>query len=298
MLARQVVWAARMVVLSGSMSDMPDETRPDDQPPGPAVAEHRQRSNVTASVVRSLRRRLSQGEWAAGHRLPSEPTLAEELGVSRVSVRAALAQLENDGIVNRRHGSGTYVNSVRPLVSSLHVNMSNGQMIRSSGHVPGITEMSWRQAEADEEIADRLAVKVGTPVVHLYRVRTADGAPVTVEYDYFAVSLLPEEPVSLGPSLYSFLSTVCGVDVTFGIATLEPALAGPTHASALGVDSNDLCLVIRQVDYDAAEQPVSYSVEYHRANALTFQLVRHGPYPIHAGAHHARDGEDRPVLTP
>ena len=204
--------------------------------------------------------------------------------MSRVSVRAALAQLENDGIVNRRHGSGTYVNSVRPLVSSLHINMSNEQMIRSSGQVPGIAEMSWRQAVADEEIADRLAVEVGTPVVHLYRVRTADGVPVTVEYDYFPVSLLPENPVSLGPSLYRFLSTVCGVDITFGIATLEPALAGSAHASALGVDSNDLCLLLRQVDYDAAEQPVSYSVEYHRASALSFQLVRHGPYSVQAAA--------------
>jgi DNA-binding GntR family transcriptional regulator len=270
------------------MWDMPDQTSLNDQPGGRAAPVHRQRSNVTARVIRSLRRRLSQGEWAAGARLPSEPTLAEELGVSRVSVRAALAQLENDGIVNRRHGSGTYVNSVRPLVSSLHINMSNEQMIRSTGHVPGIAEMSWRQAEADKEIADRLAVEVGTPVVHLYRVRTADGVPVTVEYDYFPVSLLPEEPVSLVPSLYRFLSTVCGVDITFGIATLEPALAGSAHASALGVDSDALCLLLRQVDYDAAEQPVSYSVEYHLASALTFQLVRNGPYPVQvAGQVHA-----------
>jgi DNA-binding GntR family transcriptional regulator len=270
------------------MWDMPDQARSNDQPPGRAVAEHRQRSNVTPRVVRSLRRRLSQGEWAAGARLPSEPTLAKELAVSRVTVRAALAQLENDGIVNRRHGSGTYVNSVRPLVSSLHINMSGEQMIRSSGHVPGIAEMSWRQAEADEVIADRLAVEVGTPVVHLYRVRTADGVPVIVEYDYFPESLLPEEPVSLGPSLYAFLSNVCGVDVTFGIATLEPAPAG-SHAAALGVDSNALCLLIRQVDYDAAEQPVSYSVEYHLASALTFQLVRHGPHLTAAPDEHAQE---------
>lgn len=285
-----------MVVLSGTVSDMPDQTRRGDQERGRTAAGQGQRSNVTARVVRSLRRRLSQGEWAAGARLPSEPALAEELGVSRVTVRAALAQLENDGIINRRHGSGTYVNSVRPLVSSLHNNMGNEQMIRSSGHLPGIAEMSWRQAEADEEIADRLAVETGTPVVHLYRVRTADKVPVTVEYDYFAVSLLPEEPVSLGPSLYAFLSNVCGVDVTFGIATLEPALAG-SHASALGVDSSDLCLLLRQIDYDAAEQPVSYSVEYHLASALTFQLLRHGPYPSQAG-HHADGAEDGQVLTP
>jgi hypothetical protein len=53
------------------------------------------------------------------------------------------------------------------------------------------------------------------------------------------------------------------------------------------VDSNDLCLLIKQVDYDAAEQPVSYSVEYHRASALTFQLVRHGPYRVEAAGDEA-----------
>lgn len=227
--------------------------------------------------MRSLKRRLSQGEWAAGDRLPSEPTLAEELGVSRVTIRAALAQLENDGIVNRRHGSGTYVNSLRPLVSSLHLNMGSDQVIRSTGHTPGISEMSWRKVAADDEVADRLGVEVGDPVIRLYRVRTADDLPVTVSYDYFSAALLPEQPINLGASLYSYLSEVCGIDVTFGVATLEPALAGAEHAEALGVASDALCMVIRQVDYDASEQPVSYSVEYHLASALTFQLVRHGP---------------------
>ncbi|MGK5115190.1 MULTISPECIES: GntR family transcriptional regulator [unclassified Geodermatophilus] len=272
---------------------MLDQARPDDQPGGRLPTEHRRRSTVTAKVVRSLERRLSQGEWAAGDRLPSEPTLAKELGVSRVTVRAALAQLENDGIVNRRHGSGTYVNSVRPLVSSLHLNMGAEQVIRSTGHTPGVAEMSWRQVEADEEIADRLAVEVGTAVVHLYRVRTADGVPVTVSHDYFPASLLPEQTPTLGPSLYQFLSTVCGIDVTFGIATLEPAHVGAEQAPALGVPSDELCLVIRQVDYDSAEQPVSYSVEYHLASALSFQLVRQGPHPVQAAGPpaHADRGE-------
>lgn len=235
------------------------------------------RATTKARVVETLRRRIRQGEWVAGDRLPSEPALATELGVSRVTVRAALAQLESDGTVNRRHGSGTFVNSVRPLVSSLHVNMGGDQVIRSSGHTAGIAEMSWRRIAADQEIADRLAVDVGTPIVHLYRVRTADGSPVTVSHDYFQASLVPEDPISLGPSLYSFLANSCGIEIQFGIATLEPITAGTELAGIFGGDEQDPCLVIRQVDYDVEEQPVSYSVEYHLARALTFQLVRQGP---------------------
>lgn len=209
--------------------------------------------------------------------MPSEPALATELGVSRVSVRAALAQLESEGLVSRRHGSGTYVTSVRPLVSSLHLNVGSDQLITSGGHRPGISEMSWRQQPCDAEVAEALGLEVGASVINLYRVRTSDGQPVTVEHDFFSVSLLPEQPYALGPSLYAFLSQVCKVDVTFGIATLEPATAGERLAPVFGVEPDELCLIIRQVDYDKSEQPVSYSVEHHLASAFDFQLVRQGP---------------------
>lgn len=238
---------------------------------------HPRQGGATARAVEALRRRLARGLWSAGDRLPSEPALAGQLGVSRVSLRGALAQLESEGLITRRHGSGTYVNGVRPLVSSLHLNIGADELIRSRGHVPGVAELSWRQEVADEEIAERLAIDVGAPVIHLYRVRTSDGVPVTVSHDYFAVALLPAQPISLGPSLYAFLSEVCGIEVQFGIATLEPALIGPERAAVLGVDPGALCRVVRQVDYDAAEHPVSYSVEYHLAGAYEFRLVRQGP---------------------
>ncbi|MFK0008939.1 GntR family transcriptional regulator [Paenarthrobacter sp. NPDC090520] len=236
------------------------------------------RPSASARAAQSLRQRLAARSWAAGERLPSEPALAEELGVSRVSVRAALAELQSEGLVSRRHGSGTYVNSIRPLVSSLHRNVGSDQLIRSRGHVSGIAGMSWQQMPADEELAERLQINVGDPVIDLYRVRTSDNIPVTVEHDYFSAALLPHETISLGPSLYAFLSEVCGIEVAFGIATLEPAFVGEALMEVFNVPANELCLIIRQVDYDPNERPVSYSVEQHLASAFDFQLVRQGPF--------------------
>ncbi|WP_256492869.1 GntR family transcriptional regulator [Paenarthrobacter sp. A20] len=242
----------------------------------PGVGRH---VSAAERAILGLRRRLADGSLSAGDRLPSEPRLAEELGVSRVSTRTALAQLESEGLISRRRGSGTYVNSVRPLVRSLHQNIGADQLISSTGHVPGVSEMSWRQSGADAEVAERLGLQLGEPVIHLYRVRTSDGTPVTVEHDYFPASLLPEQPFNLGASLYSFLSTVCGIEISFGIADLEPAFVGEERGAVLGVDSSELCMVIKQVDYDAAETPVSYSVEYHLASAFDFRLLRQGPAP-------------------
>lgn len=221
-----------------------------------------------------LRRRLSEEFWTAGDRLPSEPVLAEQLEVSRLSLRAALAQLETEGLITRRHGSGTYVNSVRPQVHSLHNTIGADHLIRSKGHTPGISEMSWRRTTADARVASCLGVEVGAPIVDLYRVRTSDDTPVTIEHDYFSADLVPAGPITIGPSLYSFLSDICGTEVVFGVADLEPARAGSEYGAVFGVDPDELCMVIRQVDYTEAEQPVSYSVEYRLANAFDFHLVR------------------------
>ncbi|WP_415853298.1 GntR family transcriptional regulator [Sinomonas sp. G460-2] len=235
------------------------------------------RPSATNRALQALRQLLREDRWIAGDRLPSEPALAEELGVSRVSVRAALAQLQSEGLVDRRHGSGTYVNSVRPLVNSLHQNVGSDQLISSGGHTPGIAEMSWRLGSASEDVSARLGLEPGAAVVDLYRVRTSDGTPVTVEHDYFSAALLPPNPASLGASLYAFLSDVCGVDVAFGIAAIEPATAGAELAPVFGVSPDELLLVIKQVDYDADERPVSFSIEQHLASAFDFRLVRQGP---------------------
>jgi GntR family transcriptional regulator len=219
---------------------------------------------------------LAQGSWKAGDKLPSEPALATELGVSRTSVRAALAQLESEGLITRSRGNGTYVNSVRPLVHSLHLNIGSDDLITSGGHTSGISEMAWSETVADADVAARLALPEGAPVIELYRVRTSDGAPVTIEHDYFAASLLPGGSPSLGPSLYGFLSDVCGIEVAFGIATLEPSSVGD-KAEIFGVPPCEPIMVIRQVDYAASERPVSYTIERNLASAFNFQLVRQGP---------------------
>jgi GntR family transcriptional regulator len=149
--------------------------------------------------------------------------------------------------------------------------------------------MSWRHEAADQRVADRLGIQVNAPVVHLYRVRTSDGQPVTISNDYVAASLLPDQPLSLGPSLYSFLSAACGIEVKFGVATLEPSLVSEDQAAVFGVGAGELCLAIEQVDYDLSEHPVSYSVEYHLASASDFHLIRQGPSSLGTRPLHSAD---------
>src|SRR5438270_817707 len=91
------------------------------------------RSSLRYQIADVLRERLLGGEFEAGEQLPSEPELARSLGVSRSSLRAAIALLEAEGLLRRRHGSGTYVTE-RPLLrNDLSLNFGVAEMIASTG---------------------------------------------------------------------------------------------------------------------------------------------------------------------
>lgn len=235
------------------------------------------RLSTTSRIGDVLRQRIEAGEWPVGERLPSEPDLARELQASRGSLRTALAALESEGLLQRRHGSGTYVTPRRPLVSSLHVNKSADQMISEMGRTPGTSQLGWRRLRANTDVCKRLNIPDGAEVFELFRVRTADGRPVTVSFDYVSSAVIPDQPALLGPSFYSFLADVCGVRIRYGIAELVPVNASDAIATHLATAEGALCLLLRQVDFDEGNNPISYSVEYHLADAFRFELLRAGP---------------------
>ncbi|MGO7136449.1 GntR family transcriptional regulator [Rhizobium leguminosarum] len=232
---------------------------------------------ASTRITETLRSQIRTGSWRPGQKFPSEPDLAVELRASRGAVRAALTTLETEGLVIRKHGSGTFVSARQPLLNSLHVNHSSDQMITSTGRVAGTKFSAWQRKPADADVANHLGIEEGTEVLELHRVRTADDVPVTVSYDYLPASIIPSQPVLIGSSLYAFLSAVCGIEIEFGIARLIPSRADEQVSKELEVQHGSLCLTIRQVDHDTTGKPVSYSVEHHLAEAFDFELLRHGP---------------------
>jgi len=136
------------------------------------------RRSLRHSLADGLRDRVVAGEFAPGDRLPGEPELARSLGVSRSSLRAAIALLEEDGLVRRMHGSGTYVTD-RPLLrNDLSRNFGVSSMIASMGLEPGTVDETCAAEEATAEVAAALAVAEGDAVSALRRVRTAGGRRV------------------------------------------------------------------------------------------------------------------------
>src|SRR3989441_5619032 len=141
---------------------------------GPSVAKPRARPR-SLSVQTELSQRIDEGVFPVGKRLPSEPRLATQLGVSRATLREALRSLESQGRLRRTWGSGTYVAGRRRLPNSLDLNFGVTEAIRAAGMEPGIQHGRYWLEPISSGEAGGLGLEPGQGVVVVGRVRTADG---------------------------------------------------------------------------------------------------------------------------
>jgi GntR family transcriptional regulator len=235
----------------------------------------------SVSVQDELRKRIDEERFPAGTRLPSEPHLASELGVSRATLREALRALEDEGLLRRRQGSGTYVAERPRVANSLDVNFGVTQAISAAGMRAGIVQARhWVEAASAAE-ATRLELEPGQDVLVVERVRTAEDRPVVVSRDVLPARLAAgrAEVVErmLAESIYEVLERDLGIVIHHGVARFRPVRADRTVADWLGVSRGELLLYLWQVDYAEDGAAVLSSHEFHLADAFDFSVVRRGP---------------------
>jgi GntR family transcriptional regulator len=237
------------------------------------------KGRLSFSIRDKLAGRIASGAIPAGGRLPPEPQLASELGVSRATLREALRSLEEDGFVTRTRGAGTYATHRPRLRNNLDVNFGVTEAIRAAGMAPGTMALETRTELASRWEADALDLAPGDPVAVLERVRTADGRPVVFSRDVVSVSLLGIDALArLGSgSVYELLESTGSAAVEHGVMTLEPVKADRELARRLDVKAGSMLLYMRQVDYDRGGNAVLLSHEHHLADAFEFSVVRRGP---------------------
>src|SRR5437868_15066104 len=134
----------------------------------------------SVQVREELTQRMHSGILAAGSRLPSEPALATELGVSRATLREALRSLESDGLVRRMWGAGTFVADGRRVTNSLDANFGVTDAIRAAGVQAGIEEAHHSMEPATVSEAGCLELRPGADVSLVDRARTADRQPLVL----------------------------------------------------------------------------------------------------------------------
>lgn len=243
------------------------------------------RKTLTDAVQEELRSAIFSGAYSPGSQLPTEAELGEILGASRTVVREALRILEEDGLISRRHGVGTFVRK-HGILKNLNINYGITEMIRLAGSEPGTTHLAVLHGSADMEIAAQLDVPPGAPVLQIERVRTADGKAVVYSLDTFAETLLRGATFDpdrlLDESVYSILETEFDQVIDYGVARILPAHAPAAIAQHLGLPADAMVLYLVQTDYSSTDEPLLYSQEYHLPDAFDFMIWRRGPSKLGA----------------
>jgi GntR family transcriptional regulator len=249
------------------------------------TARRRQRS-LARSVAADLRTALQDGTLGADGRLPAEPELARLLGVSRATIREAVAELEEQGLVRRRQGAGTFVQrNLAQVRNNLNLNSGMTEMIRAAGKSPGTLPARFAERDATSEEREKLELTAGSRVLGMSRVRTADGRPFAKVTVALPISLLEahsatvstaEEILRSHESTYEALESM-GIVVHFGQTEILPELASAALARELGIRPRTMLVDLAQVDYEADDSPVLASHEHFVTDVVSLRVYRKGP---------------------
>ncbi|MFC7752781.1 GntR family transcriptional regulator [Tsukamurella soli] len=204
-----------------------------------------------------------------GDSLPAERQLAEQLGVSRTTLRKALAELSAEGVLRREHGSGTYV--APPKVVRVRQLTSLTEDFGVNGMAVGSRVLSVDHIAADGETLQQLELRPGAKVYRVTRLRTLDDEPIAIE-----VAHLPGPLRGLGgrlhagDSLYELLRVQYGREVAAVEDVVETALATPVEAELLEVPPGHPLLMIHRQGRDGAGVVIEWTRCVYRGDRFKF----------------------------
>lgn len=229
-----------------------------------------------AEIKRYIRRRIEDGDWPVGERVPSENRLGEMFNVSRMTARRALQELTDEGVLVRSQGLGTFVAEPRSLAGLLEVR-NIADEIAARGHSYQNRVLCLERTAAGEAVAAALEVPPSSEVFHSRIVHLDNRVPVQLEIRYVNPALAPgyleQDFTRLTPNAY--LTQVA--PLTEAEHVIEAVLPDAATARALALSGPEACLQIRRRTW-SSRGVVSYARLIHPGSR--FRLASHRDFPL------------------
>jgi len=228
-----------------------------------------------AQIADALLGRMQSGELAAGDRIPPERELSDMLGVTRLTLRRALRELEGRGLLRRRPGLGTFVAEPK-IERPAGWLVSFTRDVQERGFAPGARLLALETRPVDADQAADLDLPVSALVWVVQRLRTLNTEPVLLEhYALPHQRFLGLDRFDLeGRSVFEILETEFGATIARARQSLEPVLAGAQEAGLLDVLPGAALMLERRVSFDAGERPVELGRDLYRGDRFRFVTER------------------------
>jgi GntR family transcriptional regulator len=228
------------------------------------------------TIAEQLAAAIGSGALAPGARLPPERHLAESLGVSRMTVRQALGDLERDGLLRRVVGraGGTFVCEPGSAPDTARAGTEGiSAELRRQGGATVVEPISAEIEPAGKRIAAALDLKRSDRVVVITRLRLAGGKPLAVERSTLPAKLFSDiEDMDLSGSLYDLMGDGFGLRPVRAVERLELVEARPSDARSLGVRREAPLLLVERIGYAADGTPVEFARDRFRADRTRLEI--------------------------
>lgn len=224
-----------------------------------------------------LRGQIRSGDYKPGQALPTEDQLTKSYGVSRITVRRALSVLEQDGLILKKTGRGSYVSNKIEMLEPMKLSGTIDDII-GMGIKTKVKTLGFDIIASTPHVAEKLAVEPGTPVYRIERLRFVVRHPFSHTLTYIPYDLgikISKKELQESP-LLNLLEAKYNLKITHGSQTIDATLADGRIASLLQVSACAPLLRIKRVVYDVTKRPIEYITILYRSDLYnyTVELVR------------------------
>lgn len=224
-------------------------------------------------IQSDIQKRIESGELKCGEPVASERELARSYGVSPMTARHALKELEREGLVVRRSGSGTYVAPPR-----IHFNrlISFTEQMAGRGFTACSRTLTILVTDKEEEISAKLSLPRGSRLIKLERLRFAGTEPLAVETCYLTAAGFPDvlDLQMDRRSLFNIFEEEFGVQLAYANEEVDATFADMRTAELLKIEAGAPLLRIRQLLYSTAGQSIAYSLGLYRSDRHSVLIRR------------------------
>ncbi|MBT3318293.1 MAG: GntR family transcriptional regulator [Clostridia bacterium] len=224
-------------------------------------------------LISFIKSDIDNGLLNVGDLLPSENEFCERYDISRPTVRQALSALEEQGLVVRMRGKGSFV--TRPKVKrSLKTLYSFSDEVAAMGLTPKSRVIAYEVISPGEEIRSRLGLADGEKVYSITRVRYAGDEPIALEMAFIPTRMSPfltQEKVETG-SLYKTLAAQEGIEIGYAKETYETAMLSESEAQILGCKQGTCAFFIQRTAYTLTDEVFEYTVMIVRSDRCKYEV--------------------------
>lgn len=231
---------------------------------------------MAVQAAELLRQRLRK-DYVDGGRLPGENVIASELGVSRGTVRQALAILEREGVILRQQGTGTFANpNVLRINARVDMAYEFTQLIEASGFEAAIDTVEVRRETATPEFSQRLGLPEGAPILTIRKIFLASGQRAIYVIEQLPIQIIQEQydEAELTHPIFDFLRDRCHQRVDYIVSEITPYVADVELGQLLGIQSGQAVLKFTEVFYSSTNSALVLATVHFRDPLIRFHALR------------------------